>query len=163
MAPSPRRTGAAAVLRAFVAALVVANVVYFAYASGALDGAFGLHAAGEREPERLSNQVRPQTIRLLPRSAGSPASAPVEEMSCWETPAFGPAEAPAVEATLASTLPAGSWTDTRGERIVGARTETTHTYRVNTADGALAARLTLLRLDASGRGFSPCAKSERPR
>ena len=150
-------------LRALVAALVVANVVYFAYARGALDGVFGLNAAGEREPERLLNQVRPQSIRLLPRSAAAAASAPAEEMACWETPAFGAAEASAVEATLASSLPPGSWTDTRGERTVGARIETTHTYRVDTADGALAARLTLLRLDASGRGFSPCAKSERPR
>ena len=143
-------------LRALLAALVVANIVYFAYTRGALDGVFGLRASGDREPERLSNQVRPQSIRLLPLNAA--ASAPAEPVSCWETPAFGPAEAAAVESTLASSLPAGSWTDSRGERSVGARTEVTHTYRVSTADGALAARLSLLRLDASGRGFSPCAK-----
>ena len=122
----------------------------------------GLRANGDREPERLSNQVRPQTIRLLPTStaASAPATA---EASCWETPAYGAAEAPAVESTLASSLPAGSWTDSRSERAVGARVEVTHTYRVTTADGSLAARLSLLRLDASGRGFSPCAKSDRPR
>ena len=144
-------------LRALLAALVVANVVYFAYTRGALDGLFGLRAGGEREPERLSNQVRPQSIRLLPMNTA--ASAPSEPVACFETPAFGAAEAAAVESTLASSLPAGSWTDSRGERTVGTRTEVTHTYRVSTADGALAARLGLLRLDASGRGFSPCAKT----
>lgn len=144
-------------LKALLAALVVANVLFFAFARGALDGVFGLRAAGDREPERLSNQVRPQSIRLLPMTTA--ASAPAEPVTCWETPAFGPAEAGAVESTLASNLPPGSWTDSRGERTVGTRTEVTHTYRVATADGALVARLTLLRLDPSGRGFSPCAKT----
>lgn len=144
-------------LRALLAVLVVANVLFFAFTTGALDGVFGLRASGDREPERLSNQVRPQSIRLLP--IGAAASAAAEPVSCWETPAFGPAEAAAVESTLASNLPPGSWTDSRGERTVGTRTEVTHTYRVATADGALAARLTLLRLDSSGRGFSPCART----
>ncbi len=43
--------------------------------------------------------------------------------SCYETPTFTAAEAGAVESTLASNLPAGSWSDNRGERSVGARTE----------------------------------------
>jgi hypothetical protein len=150
------------VLRLLLALLVVANVAFFAFASGTLDGIFGLRSIGDREPERLSSQVRPQTIRLLPMSAV--ASAPVADvMTCWETPVFGAAEAAAVEATLASNLPPGSWSDSRGERNVGARVEVTHTYRVAAADGALAARLSLLRLDASGRGFSPCARTDRPR
>ncbi|HEY2189970.1 MAG TPA: hypothetical protein VGH48_15545, partial [Caldimonas sp.] len=144
-------------LRTLVAALVLANVVFFAFTHGALDGLFGLRAAGDREPERLSNQVRPETIRLLPSTAA--ASAPPEVATCWETPVFGAAEAAAIETTLASALPPGSWTDSRGERSVGTRVEATHTYRVAAADGALAARLTLLRLDPGGRGFSPCAKS----
>jgi hypothetical protein len=143
-------------VRALLAALVIANVVFFAFTTGALDGVFGLRASGDREPERLSNQVRPQSIRLLPMSAAASASA--EPVTCWETPAFGPAEAAAVESMLASNLPAGSWSDSRGERTVGTRSEVTHTYRVAAADGALAARLSLLRLDPSGRGFSPCAR-----
>ena len=143
-------------LRAIVVALVAANVVYFAFTTGALDGLFGLRSRGDREPERLANQVRPQTIRLLPMTVA--ASAPPEVPTCWETPTFCAAESPAVEAILASALPAGTWTDARAERTIGARVEVTHTYRVAAADGALAARLTLLRLDPSGRGFGPCAK-----
>ena len=149
-------------LKALVAALIVANLLFFAYTRGALDGLLDVRANGDREPERLSNQVRPQSIRLLPPSTAASAAASGEP-GCWETPAYGAAEAAAVESTLASSLPAGSWTDIRSERSLGARVEVTHVYRVTTADGALAARLTLLRLDASGRGFSPCAKIDRPR
>jgi hypothetical protein len=145
------------VLRALLAVLVVANVLFFAYAQGALDGLLGLQSGGDREPHRLANQKDPEKIRLLPMTTA--ASAPAELASCWETPAFGANEAAAVEATLASALPPGSWSDSRGERTVGTRVETTHTYRVAAADGALAARLGLLRLDANGRGFSPCSKS----
>jgi hypothetical protein len=144
------------VLRALVVALVAANVLFFAFTTGAFDGLFGLRSTGDREPERLANQVRPQTIRLLPMPTA--ASGPPEMPTCWETPVFSAAEAPAVEAILASALPAGSWTDARVERTIGARVDVTHTYRVAAADGALAARLTLLRLDPSGRGFGPCTK-----
>ena len=63
-------------LRALLALLIVANLVFFAFSRGALDGILGLRALGDREPERLANQVRPQTIRLLPvgRLAASAAS-----------------------------------------------------------------------------------------
>ncbi|HEY3635188.1 MAG TPA: hypothetical protein VGK95_09070, partial [Caldimonas sp.] len=92
-------------LRTLVAALVVANLLFFAFTLGLLDGVTGLRAIGDREPERLANQVRPETIRLLPMSAA--ASAPIEVPTCWETPVFGAAESVAVEAILSSTLPPG--------------------------------------------------------
>lgn len=146
-------------LRALLALLVVANLAFFAFSRGALDGFLDLRALGDREPERLARQVRPQTIRLLP--AALPASAPPDAATpCYETPTFTAAEAAAVESALASTLPAGAWSDVRGERSVAGRTETVHTYRVVGADSTLAARLATLRLDAAGRGFSfsPCAR-----
>jgi hypothetical protein len=161
MAAASGRALRIVVLRLLLAVLVVANLLFFAFTRGSLDGFLGLRALGDREPERLANQVRPETIRLLPMSAA--ASAPADARACLETPLFGAAEAPAVEAALASNLPAGAWTDTRGERTVGTRTEVTHSYRVSSADAALAAKLAALKLDPTGRGFSPCAKADRPR
>ncbi|MEO5844879.1 MAG: hypothetical protein ABIQ33_08550 [Caldimonas sp.] len=151
-------------LRTLLAALIVANLLFFAFSRGSLDGFLGLRALGDREPERLANQVRPQTIRLVPM--GAPASGAGDAgASCYETPTFTAAEAAGVEAALASSLPVGSWSDVLGERILSSRSETTHAYRVVGADAALAARLATLRLDAAGRGFgfSPCARSEPPR
>ncbi len=146
-------------LRALLVVLILANLAFFAYTQGALDGLLG-----DREPERP--QVRPQSIRLLPSAPAAPATnvaATAEAATCFETPVFAAAEAAAVEGVLAASLPAGAWTDVRGERGIGTRSETTHLYRVANADAALAAKLPSLRLDASGRGFSACAKSDRPR
>lgn len=149
-------------LRALLAALVVANLVFFAFTRGALDGLLGLRALGDREPERLAHQVQPQSIRLLPTT---PAASAVAEATpaCFETPVFGAVESAAVEAVLFANLPVGAWTDVRGERVAGARTEPTHLYRVASADAALATKLQSLKLDASGRGFSACAKVAPPR
>jgi len=152
-------------LRALLVLLVVANLVFFAFSRGALDGLLGLRALGDREPERLVNQVRPQTIRLLP-AGGAASAAPIDPgVPCFETPTFTAGEAAAVEAALAANLPAGAWVDNRGERNLGTRIEATHTYRVIAPDATLTARLATLRLDAAGRGFSfsPCARAERPR
>ena len=152
-------------LRALLALLIVANLVFFAFSRGALDGILGLRALGDREPERLANQVRPQTIRLLTVGAAASGAAPIDAgVPCYETPTFTAGDATAVEAALAANLPAGAWIDNRGERNLGTRTEVTHIYRVIGADATLTARLATLRLDAAGRGFSfsPCARAERP-
>ena len=151
-------------LRALLVLLVIANLVFFAFSRGALDGLLGLRALGDREPERLVNQVRPQTIRLLP-AGGAASAAPIDPgVPCFETPTFTAGEAAAVEAALAANLPAGAWVDNRGERNLGTRIEATHTYRVIAPDATLTARLATLRLDAAGRGFSfsPCPRAERP-
>jgi hypothetical protein len=160
MAFAPRRPRRLDVLRALLAALVVANLLFFAFTRGALEG-LGLDALGDREPERLAHQVRPESIRLLPTSPA--ASAVAETTACFETPVFTAVESAAVETVLAANLPAGAWTDVRGERVAGPRTEATHLYRVASADAALATKLPSLKLDASGRGFSACAKGDRPR
>ena len=53
-------------LRALVAALLVANIVYFAWTRGAL-AMFGAVPARftETEPHRLAQQVRPQLLRIV--------------------------------------------------------------------------------------------------
>ena len=151
-------------LRALLVLLVIANLVFFAFSRGALDGLLGLRALGDREPERLVNQVRPETIRLMP-AGGAASAAPIDPgVPCFETPTFTAGDAAAVEAALAANLPAGAWVDNRGERNLGTRIEATHTYRVIAPDATLTARLATLRLDAAGRGFSfsPCPRAERP-
>jgi BirA family biotin operon repressor/biotin-[acetyl-CoA-carboxylase] ligase len=80
------------------------------HSRGRSTASLGLRSLGDREPERLANQVRPQTIRFAP--TGSAASAPADAgVPCYETPTFTAGEAGAVEAALAANLPAGAWTD----------------------------------------------------
>jgi hypothetical protein len=62
------------VLRLLFIVLVLANGVYFAWSQGAL-AAFGFVPASfaEREPQRLSQQIRPQAL-VIRSSAASAAS-----------------------------------------------------------------------------------------
>lgn len=52
-------------MRLLVIVLIVANLGYFAWSQGAL-APFGAQPArlGEREPERLRQQVRPQALEI---------------------------------------------------------------------------------------------------
>ena len=56
-------------LRLLVIALVIANLLFFGWSRGWLDGVVGAPASGERDPQRLVNQVRPEVIRLWPGEA----------------------------------------------------------------------------------------------
>ncbi len=116
-------------LRWLVIALVVANAVYYAGTHGHLAG-LGWPAAGEsREPQRLTQQIEPQRLRLLngpqgaepvspatgrpgpeaastptnPSSAGQPSPSPAASPQGSSAPASTPGS-PAVPA--APTLPA---------------------------------------------------------
>ena len=55
-------------LRALVALLLVANLGFWAWRTGALEG-LGLGPARERDPTRLAQQIRPEAVRVLPASA----------------------------------------------------------------------------------------------
>lgn len=63
-------------MRALVALVLVLNLLFWAYARGSFDGWFGLSAHGEREPERLTRQVRPETLRVLPAASAASEAAP---------------------------------------------------------------------------------------
>ncbi len=73
-------------LRFIFFALVVLNLGYFVWARGDVD------VAGEREPQRLERQVRPQLLQI--RKPGAPEAAPAP------SPAQ-PAASPAVDANVA--------------------------------------------------------------
>lgn len=61
-------------LRNFALLMLVANLAFFAWTQGWLDGVVGIRAAGDREPERMAKQVRPESVSVLP--PGSAVSAP---------------------------------------------------------------------------------------
>jgi hypothetical protein len=148
------------VLKAALVAILAANLLFFGFTRGWFDGVFGLHAGGDREPERLASQVRPASIVLMPMASASSASASAA-MACLEAGPIAAGDAAAAEAMLKAALPAGAWNDIRSEATSGTKAiVVTHTYRVANADATTAARLAALKLDASGRGFSACARPE---
>ena len=110
-------------LRALVAALLLANLVFWAWSAGALDG-IGLGPARERDPDRLALQVRPEAVRVLQPAAAAAALAAASapridsgaERSSWVCLEAGPFSAAAVEAAeraLANAaLPVGAWVRT---------------------------------------------------
>lgn len=100
-------------LRLLVLALVLANLGFYAWTQGMLDGVVGVRATGDREPDRLLRQVRPETIRVLP-----PASAVVvaeASPACLEAGPYTPAQIAAAEGALQTVLPAGSWMNVKTE------------------------------------------------
>lgn len=97
-------------LRGLVLALLLTNLAFFSWTQGWLDNVVGVRASGDREPERLARQVRPETVVILtPGSAAAAASAAEARLACLEAGPFGIVELGAAEAALASVVPAGGW------------------------------------------------------
>ena len=143
-------------LRALLAALVAANLLFFGYTRGTFDGVLGLDSTGGREPERVAAQVRPDSIVLMRAGPAASGATPFgATASCLEAGPIAAADVALAESALRTLLPAGGWTDVRHESVGGA--PPAHTYRIGNVDAATAYRLTSLRLDASGRSFNPCA------
>lgn len=96
-------------LRAAVLLLLLANLAFYAWSSGALRIA-GLGPTEQREPQRMQQQLRPEALRLLSaaESARLEASArrPTE---CFEAGPFDEAQATPLRALLNLSWPAGSW------------------------------------------------------
>ena len=91
-------------LRLFVLVLVLANIGFYAWTQGMLDGVVGARPTGDREPERMAKQVNPDAVRVLP-----PVSAvAVTEAApaCLEAGPYTPAQIAAAEGVLQTVLPA---------------------------------------------------------
>ena len=113
-------------LRALVALLLLANLGFWVWSTGALAG-LGLAPPSERDPARLGQQVRPDAVRVLApgtaqavlsktgaASAARPGTRPLSQ--CLEAGPFSPAMIEAAErALVAAGLPDGSWVRTRQE------------------------------------------------
>ena len=102
-------------LRAFVVVLLLANLAFFAWSQGWLDGIAGVPARSDREPQRLASQVRPDSIVILPTARIS-ATGRVPALSCFEAGPFTPTTVVAAEAALQNVLPPGSWNSVRNEK-----------------------------------------------
>ncbi|MFN3376316.1 MAG: SPOR domain-containing protein [Burkholderiaceae bacterium] len=122
-------------LRLAVIALLLANAGYYAWSQGLLAD-WGFAPVQEAEPQRLAQQIRPETLQVLrQRSSGSvstsdsPAAAPAapaasasgdaaalqtsaasapETTECLQAGVFDERQAQALR-TAAASLPAGSW------------------------------------------------------
>lgn len=114
-------------LRRLVLLLIVANLAFFAWTQGWLDAVIGVRPTGDREPERLARQVRPEAITILSpaavRAAASAASAAATAApsgpACLEAGPFAAAALSAATAALQQAqppLPPGSWTEVRIDR-----------------------------------------------
>ncbi len=103
-------------LRLLVVALVIGNALFFSWSQGWLDQLSGLPSKGDREPQRLAQQVHPERVRLLApaASAGSAAggaasaSSVATAASATGDSASGPAGAASAAAALAAANAAAS-------------------------------------------------------
>ncbi|CAD5371813.1 conserved hypothetical protein [Rubrivivax sp. A210] len=100
-------------LRALAAGLLLANLVFFGWTHGWYAPGWQPPRHGEREPERLAAQVRPESVNVLPPKAASAAlsAARAAALQCLEAGPLGEAELAAAEAVLeAAQLPEGRMT-----------------------------------------------------
>jgi hypothetical protein len=103
-------------LRVLLLLLVVANLLFFAWTRGALEPAWPPPGRGDREPERLAAQVRPESVVVVRPPAPGQAAAPVARSVCLEAGPLSDGEiGPAIEALNAAGLPEGSWQQERVE------------------------------------------------
>ena len=107
-------------LRLIVLALVLANAGYYAYSQGLLT-AYGFAPATQTEPQRMSQQIRPDMLRILTTQESAPAesiSTPLSTASagsktialeCLQVGLFNEEQTMVLRDRLVSTLPQSSW------------------------------------------------------
>lgn len=99
-------------LRVAVGLLLLANLAFFAWARGWFEPGMPPPHLGEREPQRLANQLRPDAVVVLSGKAASAAisAAKAAAAVCLQAGPVAEAEVAAAEAALAPLqLPEGSW------------------------------------------------------
>lgn len=102
-------------LRLFVLVLVLANIGFYAWTQGMLDGVIGARPTGDREPERMLRQVNPDAVRVMPPAAAVATAAPETAPACLEAGPYTPAQIAAAESVLQTVLPPGSWATLKTE------------------------------------------------
>ncbi|MFM8608926.1 MAG: hypothetical protein ACKOCJ_00460 [Burkholderiaceae bacterium] len=94
-------------LRYALIALLLANLLYAAWAAGGLRN-FGLMPASQREPERVARQIEPQSMRVLPPEEAARMEASARGAQCLQSAPIAAARQAAVRDALAA-WPLGSW------------------------------------------------------
>jgi hypothetical protein len=98
-------------LRLVVLLLFLANAAYFAWSQGLLSES-GLAPAKSSEPQRVAQQIKPESVQLLPgeeaRRIEVSAAAPPKPTECLQSGVFTAAEASGIKQAMDS-WPAGSW------------------------------------------------------
>lgn len=99
-------------LRLLVLILILANGVYFAWTSGALQ-AYGFAPQQQAEPQRLAQQLKPETIKLLSgeefQQVEAQRQAELVPKECLQAGPFTEAQWSALRPTLDEILPADAW------------------------------------------------------
>ena len=108
-------------LRLFVLALLLANGAYFAWSHGLMRG-LGLAPHDPSESQRLAQQLRPESLRVLTpdearRLEAAPATPvpvpmpvqPVSALECLQAGLFDVPQAEVLRGKLLSSLPVGAW------------------------------------------------------
>ena len=105
-------------LRIFVAALLVANLAFFAWSQGWLDDIVGVRSIGDREPERMGRQVNPELVRVLPvGDAALTGAAPgPTAAACLEAGPFNDTDAAIAQTAAQLALPAAGVTDVKTDK-----------------------------------------------
>lgn len=99
-------------LRLLVLLLVLLNAAYFAWSHGMLR-TYGWAPVEQSEPQRMTQQIRPEAIRILPadegRRAEQVALTPPKPPECLQAGLFDEAQTEIVRKALEASLPAGAW------------------------------------------------------
>lgn len=99
-------------LRLIVLLLVLANGTYFAWSHGLLRP-YGWAPVEQSEPQRLTQQIRPEAIRILSAEEAQrvdvAARTPVRPPECLLAGLLDDAQVESLRRLLATTLPPGTW------------------------------------------------------
>jgi hypothetical protein len=100
-------------LRLLVLALLLLNSAYFAWSQGYLAG-LGFAPSQQSEPQRMTQQIKPQTVQLLTaqdmREIDAVPEGGIKPTQCLQAGPFDEVQSALLSSTLATTLPSGAWT-----------------------------------------------------
>ena len=111
-------------LRPLVAALLIANLGFYAWSEGWLDNIVGVRSIGDREPERMARQLHPELVRILPSGDAASAMDVASTASaqgtgagtCVEAGPFSDAEVGTAQAAAKGAMPGAGLSDVKTDK-----------------------------------------------